>query len=141
KQSLIDHADAARLSRELVRLVCDAPLPEPLEALELKGIPKEPLKEFLEEQGFKSLLTRMTGASPQQTGATVRNDVMAAMEAKKPAAAEPEKIEVDRSKYETVTAAAVTVSYLDRSTSIFSGSAEAAAQGYLAIDTETDHID
>src|SRR5256714_1601075 len=60
KQSLIEHADAARLSRELVRLVCDAPLPEPLEGLELKGIPKEPLKEFLEEQGFKSLLTRMT---------------------------------------------------------------------------------
>jgi DNA polymerase-1 len=35
KQSLIDHADNARLSRELVRLVCEHPLPEPLEALEL----------------------------------------------------------------------------------------------------------
>src|SRR5438270_6779253 len=131
KQSLIDHADAARLSRELVRLVCDAPLPEPLEALELKGIPKEPLKEFLEEQGFKSLLNRMTGAGPQQTGATVRNDVMAAMEPKKPAAAEPEIIEVDRSKYETVTDEAA----LDR------WIAEASEQGYVAIDTETDHID
>src|SRR5215213_5422724 len=103
KQSLIDHADNARLSRELVRLVCDAALPEPLEALELKGIPKEPLREFLEEQGFKSLLTRMTGGGAQQIGATVRNDVMAAMEPKKPAAAKPETIEVDRSKYETVT--------------------------------------
>ena len=39
KQSLIDHADDARLSRELVRLVCDAPLPEPLEELALKNIP------------------------------------------------------------------------------------------------------
>ena len=38
KQSLIDHADNARLSRELVRLVCDAALPEPLEALLLTGI-------------------------------------------------------------------------------------------------------
>ena len=38
-RSLIDHADNARLSRELVRLVCDAPLPEPLEDLALKGIP------------------------------------------------------------------------------------------------------
>src|SRR5215216_1950912 len=46
KQSLIDHAEAARLSRELVRLVCDAPLPEPLDALELKRIPPEPLKAF-----------------------------------------------------------------------------------------------
>src|SRR5215217_4642750 len=35
KQSLIEHADAARLSRELVRLVCDAALPEPLEDLAL----------------------------------------------------------------------------------------------------------
>src|SRR3954453_22544811 len=61
KQSLIDHADNARLSRELVRLVCDAPLPEPLEDLALKGIPPEPLKEFLEEQGFKTLLNRMIG--------------------------------------------------------------------------------
>jgi len=81
KQSLIDHADNARLSRELVRLVCDSALPEPLEDLKLKGIPPEPLKQFLEEQGFKTLLNRMIGG-PQQTGATVRNDVMAAMEAK-----------------------------------------------------------
>src|SRR6478609_10202230 len=103
KQSLIDHADAARLSRELVRLVCDAPLPEPLEDLVLTGIPPEPLKEFLEDQGFKTLLNRMMGGVPQQRGATVRNDVMAAMEPQRAAAAELEKIEVDRSKYETVT--------------------------------------
>ena len=83
KQSLIDHADNARLSRELVRLVCNSPLPEPLDALELKGIPKEPLAEFLEDQGFKTLLARlMGGGAPQQTGATVRNDVMAAMDRK-----------------------------------------------------------
>src|SRR5947207_4089262 len=131
KQNLIEYADDARLSRELVRLVCDSPLPEPLDALTLKGIPKGPLEEFLADQGFKSLLTRLHGGGAQQTGATVRNDVMAAMEAKKPAAAEPEKIEVDRSKYETVTDEAV----LDR------WIAEAAGQGYLALDTETDHID
>jgi DNA polymerase-1 len=131
KQSLIDYAADARLSRELVRLVCDAPLPEPLEELALKGIPKEPLEEFLAEQGFKSLLNRLHGGGAQQTGATVRNDVMAAMEPKKPATAEPEKIEVDRSKYETVTDEAS----LDR------WIAEAAAQGYVAIDTETDCID
>src|SRR3954470_24584514 len=59
KQNLIEHAEAARLSRELVRLVCDAPLPEPLDDLILRGIPPEPLKEFLEDQGFKTLLNRM----------------------------------------------------------------------------------
>src|SRR5205807_4929767 len=59
KQSLIDHADKARLSRELVRLVCEHPLPQPLDTLELKGIPTEPLQAFLEDQGFKTLLNRL----------------------------------------------------------------------------------
>jgi DNA polymerase-1 len=133
KQSLIDHADNARLSRELVRLVCDSPLPEPLDALALTGIPPEPLKEFLEEQGFKTLLNRMIGGGAGQTGATVRNDVLAAMEPKKPVPAAPvaEKIEIDRSKYEAVLDEAA----LDR------WIAEATRQGYVALDTETDHID
>ena len=82
KQNLIDHAGNARLSRELVRLVCDAPLPEPLEDLALKGIPPEPLREFLEDQGFKTLLNRMVGGGSPNTGATVRNDVIAAMDKK-----------------------------------------------------------
>src|SRR4051794_8932978 len=63
KQNLVEHADNARLSRELVRLVCDSPLPEPLDQLEMKGIPPEPLREFLEEQGFKSLIARLTAGS------------------------------------------------------------------------------
>jgi len=132
KQSLIEHADAARLSRKLVELVCDAKLPEPLEALEMKNIPKEPLAEFLADQGFKTLHARLMGGTPTQTGATVRNDVMAALD-RKPAApsAEPENIEVDHSKYETVTDEAA----LDR------WIAEAVAQGYVAVDTETDCID
>src|SRR5690348_13007581 len=131
KQSLIEHAEAARLSRKLVELVCDAKLPEPLEALELKNIPKEPLAEFLLDQGFKTLHARLMGGAPTQTGATVRNDVMAAIDRKPAASAEPENIEVDRSKYETVTDEAA----LDR------WIAEATAQGYVAIDTETDCID
>src|SRR5919106_4832085 len=64
KQNLVEHADAARLSRELVRLVCNAPLPEPLADLAMKNIPPEPLRDFLEEQGFRSLLARL-GASEQ----------------------------------------------------------------------------
>ena len=134
KQSLVDHADNARLSRELVRLVCDANLPEPLEALSLKGIPPEPLREFLEDQGFKSLLNRLNGGGPVQgrssSGGGI-HDVMASLD-KKPAGPPPaEQIEVDRSKYEAV----VNEAALDR------WIAEARAQGYVAIDTETDHID
>src|SRR4029079_14546174 len=55
KQSLIEHADDARLSRELVRLVCEHPLPEPLEALELKGLPTEPPQAFPQDPGVQDL--------------------------------------------------------------------------------------
>ena len=58
----------ARLSRELVRLICDSPLPEPLDGLAIKGIPEEPLREFLDHHGFKSLLARLSG--PSQTAAS-----------------------------------------------------------------------
>src|SRR4051794_17851904 len=135
KQNLIEFAQDARLSRELVRLVCDSPLPEPLDALELKGIPMEPLQEFLADQGFKTLLNRLisAGSATAPTGRSSSgagyNDVMAAMEPKQ--AAEPEKITVDRSKYVTVTDEAM----LDR------WIAEARAQGQVAIATETDCID
>ncbi|WP_310467625.1 DNA polymerase I [Sphingomonas sp.] len=134
KQNLIEHADNARLSRELVRLVCDAPLPEPLADLALKGIPPQPLKEFLEEQGFKTLLARMVGgggapAARSSSGGGI-NGVMAAMD--RPAAAPiAESIAVDRSAYETVTDEAALDGWI----------AEARAQGYVAVDTETDCID
>jgi DNA polymerase-1 len=136
KQNLVEHAENARLSRELVRLVCDAPLPEPLEDLALKGIPPQPLKEFLEDMGFKSLLNRMTGGGASPAGRSSSgggyNDVMAAMEPKRaPAPPQQDKIVVDRSVYETVTDEAS----LDR------WIAEASAQGYVALDTEADCID
>jgi len=68
RQNLIEHADAARLSRELVRLVCDAKLPEPLDELQIKHIPPEPLREFFKDQGWKSLLNRLNGgASPARS--------------------------------------------------------------------------
>ena len=132
KQNLIEHADAARLSRELVRLVCDAPLPEPLEGLALKGIPEEPLAAFLEDQGFKTMLARLKSGGASSGGARPV-DVMAS----KPAAAalptgpEAQSIKVDRSQYETVTS----LDALDR------WIAEATALGYVALDTETDCID
>ncbi|MET0270667.1 MAG: DNA polymerase I [Sphingomonas sp.] len=114
RQSLIDHADNARLSRELVRLVCDRPLPEPLDALKMNGIPPEPLREFLTEQGFRSLLTRLDTVAP--TAAPVaRVD-------------EPAIVHKD---YETV----VDEAALDR------WIAAAHAAGRIAVDTETTHID
>jgi DNA polymerase-1 len=122
RQNLIEHADNARMSRELVRLVCDSPLPEPLDSLEMKGIPPEPLREFLEEQGFKSLLARLAGNSqvqaPSATAQPVQREVR------------PEP-KIDRSAYETVTS----LEALDR------WIAEARRNGLVALDTETDGFD
>ncbi len=134
KQSLIDHADAARLSRVLVELKCDAALPEPLDALALTSIPPEPLKAFLEDQGFKTLMARLTGEAPlPRTGGAVR-DVMPSSSAPVPSRegrGEPVKIEVDRSTYETVTTAEALDAWI----------AKARHVGFVAVDTETDCID
>jgi DNA polymerase-1 len=118
RENLIAHADNARLSRELVRLVCDRPLPEPLDDLKLKGLPPAPLREFLEEMGFKSLLARVGGghdlapAAPQPTVAEV----------------EPE---FDHKTYECVVTEAALDTWI----------AEARAEGRVAVDTETTHLD
>jgi DNA polymerase-1 len=132
KQSLIDHADNARLSRELVRLECNAALPEPLDALVLKGIPPEPLREFLKDMGFKALLTRMVGGGTAgSSAANVAAVMTSAQRSATPTPPAPEAITIDRTLYETVT----TEEALDR------WIAEARHQGYFAFDTETDCID
>jgi DNA polymerase-1 len=130
KQNLIDHAESARLSRRLVELICEHPLPEPLDGLALKGIPPEPLKAFLEDMGFKSLLNRV-GAGGASSGGARPVDVMASKPSPTAKPLEKEKILVDRTQYETV----VSEEALDR------WIAEARHQGYVAIDTETDNLD
>ena len=124
KQNLVEHADAARMSRELVRLVCDSPLPQPLGELEMKGIPDGPLREFLEDQGFRSLLARLNGTSQVRAPSTDPAKVPVQQEVR------PEP-KIDRSLYTTVTQEAD----LDR------WIAEATANGLLALDTETDSVD
>ena len=59
RESLIEQADMARLSRVLVALKEDCPLPLPLDAFKLDAIPPEPLAAFLSRHGFTSLLKRL----------------------------------------------------------------------------------
>lgn len=58
RESLIQYADQARLSRELITLKMDVPLP-PLEELLLKAPDPALLMPFLEQHGFKTLSQRM----------------------------------------------------------------------------------
>ncbi len=56
---LIEHAGAARLSRRLVELREDAPLPQPIEALAVRELDRPRLSKFLGAQGFRSVAHRL----------------------------------------------------------------------------------
>jgi DNA polymerase-1 len=128
KANLIEHAEMARLSRRLVELVCDAPIPEPLESLAMKGIPPEPLREFLEHHGFKSLLNRLAGGTGAAAGAPAAANVATPAVTQREVRPEPK---IDRSLYETVADEAALERWI----------AAIRDKGLIAIDTETDGRD
>jgi DNA polymerase-1 len=121
RDNLIEQADNARLSKVLVTLNCTEPLPEPLDELELKGIPDAPLRAFLEHHGFKSLLTKLGGGGGV-ADAPVPAPASVPMEADPPC---------DHDGYETVVDLAVLDDWIAR----------ARHQGWIAIDTETTGTD
>jgi DNA polymerase-1 len=59
RDMLIAHAEAARLSRELVRLRDDVPLPVPLDDLAAREPDPERLGAWLGSMGFRSVLARL----------------------------------------------------------------------------------
>jgi len=59
RDMLIEHAEKARISRELVRLRLDTPLPLPIEALGQRAADKAVLSAWLARQGFRSTITRL----------------------------------------------------------------------------------
>ena len=65
RQALIEQADQARVSRELVTLKTDVPVPVPLESFAVKEIEPKTLLAFLKEQAFKSMLSRVESETGQ----------------------------------------------------------------------------
>jgi len=59
RENLIEFADLARTSRELVTLKQDVPVTSPLESFVLEAPDPDRLIAFLEQQGFKSILNRV----------------------------------------------------------------------------------
>ena len=59
RDMLIAHADAARISRKLVELSCDVPLPTPIEELAVREPDRPNLIAWLHAMGFKSTATRL----------------------------------------------------------------------------------
>jgi DNA polymerase I len=112
REALMENADLARVSLELVRLRDDVPVDHPLEDFVRRDVDPEMLSAFLKEQGFKSILSRV--------------EAKHGIGAEDPAAAVPDKPE-----YELVQDAKALAEWLDA----------AVAAGYVAVDTETTSLD
>ncbi len=132
RENLIEFAEQARLSRILVELKTDAPLPEPLDDFLLKEVPEPPLRAFLEHHGFASLLKRLAGDGPgkpdHQTMKLIRSEAKTAPAAPPP---EPEKLPFDLDAYICVQTPEALDAWI----------AEATLAGVIAVDTETDALD
>lgn len=142
RETLIDYADQIRLSRQLVQLDCDTPLPEPISDLVVREPDKAVLADFLELMEFRSLarrvgdgnasaaprsLDRPAGAAPNAPVASISYAGAAARAA---AAQVSEPVAIDHAAY-------VCVRDLD---TLRDWVARATAKGIVAFDTETDAL-
>jgi len=59
RESLVQHAEMARISKRLVLLDADAPMPEPLDALNVREPDHARLVSFLRANGFRSLAQKV----------------------------------------------------------------------------------
>ncbi len=130
RDNLIAFAEQARLSRILVELKRDAPLPEPLDDFLLKEVPEPPLRAFLEHHGFASLLKRLGGDGPNrpdhQTMKLIKSEARVA-----PQSPAPGPMPFDRGSYACVQTVEALESWIE----------EARRAGVIAVDTETDALD
>lgn len=66
REALLENAEKARISKRLCQLDAHAPVPLPLEELKAHDYKQPQLVEFLKEQGFKNILTRLGEAGAAQ---------------------------------------------------------------------------
>lgn len=136
RDNLIEHAEMARLSRVLVQLKEDCPLPVALDDFKLDTIPPDPLAAFLEEHGFHSLLKRLGEGRGSPERRTNLNPAKPVTAGAAPTAGSrgqplPELPAIDRSKYVCVQDEATLSAWIER----------AMAARIVAFDTETSSID
>ncbi|HJV41051.1 DNA polymerase I, partial [Caulobacter sp.] len=141
RETLIAFADQIRLSRALVKLDCDTPLPEPLDDLKVREPDKEVLAAFLEQMEFRSLARRVGDGSAAAAPGTLDRPVappkapvstVSYMGAAARAAAQPvaEPVTIDHAAYACVRDIETLKAWVDK----------AAAKGVVAFDTETDAL-
>jgi DNA polymerase-1 len=125
REALEQNAEKARISKRLVTLDSDAPLPARIEALVARPPQPATLEKFLRENGFRSLLARLGFGDATGGARTVRH---APAEAEAPA---PSPQEAAFGPYETVTTLESLRAWI----------AAARAAGAIGFDTETDSLD
>lgn len=122
RESLIENADLARISKRLVLLDANVPVPYNLEDLKARDPHRPELVSFLQAQGFKSTLSRLgtqaTTATPSTAPSTPAQQ--AAPDPVKPAP-------IQKATYTLITDMGVLDQWLG----------EATEKGILCIDTET----
>jgi DNA polymerase-1 len=128
RDMLIEHADKARISRQLVLLREDTPLPVPVDTLGLREPDRPVLMAWLTKQGFRSTIARLgldaSGAAPKQ-------DVPPQPLVQPDLGLTPPPTDHGFGPYESVTTAEALRAW----------AAEATARGFVAMDTETDGLD
>jgi DNA polymerase-1 len=124
RQTLIDFADQIRLSRQLVQLDCDTPLPTPIDDLKVAEPIAEVLAAFLEEMGLHTLGRRVVSG-----GGGVKAPAAPATPAPRPATV-TDHGPIDVTKYVCVRDLETLDAWI----------AKAHAAGVIAFDTETDSL-
>jgi len=132
RDALIEHADKARISRDLVTLRTDTPMPQPVDRLQARPYDKATLAAWLKTQGFRSIATRLglEGAPAATTVEAAPRRAQAALpllEAEQPAVAQATS---GFGPYMTITSEAALRDFL----------AESATCGFVAIDTVADGL-
>ena len=128
RDTLIEFADQIRLSRELVRLDCDTPLPSPIDELAVDDPDPAVLSEFLERMEFRTLARRVgDGKAGAANGVQPAADTPAPEVRPREA---PKHGAIDVNAYACVRDLAALDAWIAR----------AYAQGVVAFDTETDAL-
>ncbi|MFQ6016642.1 MAG: DNA polymerase I [Kiloniellaceae bacterium] len=112
RENLIEFAEQARISRRLVELKADVPLEVPLDGLGRRPPEPEPLRAFLEENGFRSVLARLSDILGTEAGKAA-------------------PVEAEAAGYELIQDMAALVPWI----------ASAMDRGVVAVDTETTSLD
>lgn len=119
RQNLIEHADLARISKQLVTLKDDVPIDVPVSDLKWEEPNADTLLSFISEQNFKSLLNKVTAKLDGQS-----NDRQQA------ASPEQKALTVETVEYEAIQKTKDLKRWVDA----------AMANGWVAVDTETDGL-